>query len=546
MEDEGATSASSGESDSRVQSTRYMHTEPVRVRFARYMHTEPGDSVILCGSPKWLGSWDLALGLPCSCQSDGTGLLWEAVALAPNNSKNNSQNKNNNNNNNKVREIILETGGGDDGTQQQQEQQEEEHQQQQSPFEYKYVRVLASGGCVWEDGPNRTASLSGHCKQEEVTIDDRLVPVRFKMHYETPPGTRMVVCGAPTALGAWDLSGALQLECTEHGFCEAIGSLPSHHLEEPFSCKFAVVPESDPGQARWESGEERIVHLGMLEEPVEGIRELWSSWEGTLVKFSIYYPTNPGEVMAVCGGHDQLGSWKTPRPMSLGREQMLRTNVMGVSWEVTFPIHALGSQGEVEYRYAVLPSRSWRGRVGARAQSQNSFSKQTGGGANATLHVRDVNFVGGMQFDFVPPCLFVGPYPQTPEHIDRLKDAGVGGVLNTQTQEDFHRRGIDGKVLWDAYYLKQIDARHFPIEDFNGDDLARKLLAGAAEVDDMVRQGKKVFIHCTAGMGRAPAVAVVYLCRYQGYSFEHAHSHVRAHRKVATPNVGAMRRALGI
>ena len=56
-----------------------------------------------------------------------------------------------------------------------------------------------------------------------------------------------------------------------------------------------------------------------------------------------------------------------------------------------------------------------------------------------------------------------------------------------------------------------------PIEDFNGDDLARLVKEAARAVDKMVRdaEGKgrkpKIYIHCTAGMGRAPAVACVYL-----------------------------------
>lgn len=49
-----------------------------------------------------------------------------------------------------------------------------------------------------------------------------------------------------------------------------------------------------------------------------------------------------------------------------------------------------------------------------------------------------------------------------------------------------------------------------PIEDFNGDELVRLVKEGARAVDRMYRDAEargekpKIYIHCTAGMGRAP------------------------------------------
>ena len=39
--------------------------------------------------------------------------------------------------------------------------------------------------------------------------------------------------------------------------------------------------------------------------------------------------------------------------------------------------------------------------------------------------------------------LFVGSYPKTPDDIGQLKAAGITGVLNLQTQEDFAYHGVD-------------------------------------------------------------------------------------------------------
>jgi len=493
------------------------------VEFARYLDTVPGEVVRVCGAPNWLGGWDVALGLQCTCVVDDVGCRWEASASTD-----------------------LEVG----------------------QFDYKYIRVLGDGSSRWEQGPNRSVEVaSNHSSAtvhkgdalQKLAINDTSITVRFKVHYEVAFGMGVGVCGSPTELGSWNVSDALRLQWHENHVWEADVSIPSRFLETAFTYKFVILPNNDATlegisgglgkseAADWEPGPHRTAQLDWLEvASADEVREIWGAWgDCTLVKMSIFYPTRPGERMAVCGGHGQLGDWQNPRPMALGREQLLRTGVRGVSWEVTFPMPQACA---MQYRYVVLPAEGTDGSA-VWEREPNRVAHFPGSRASVPdgiLEVRDVNFVGGMQFDFVPPCLFVGPYPQTPEHIDRLIEAGVGGVLNTQTTEDFHRRQIDGKVLWDHYYHKQVDARHFPIEDFNGDDLARKLIAGAGQVHDMVCQGKKVFIHCTAGMGRAPAVAVVYLCQYHGYSFEHALSHVKAHRTVAAPNVGAMRRALGL
>jgi len=43
-------------------------------------------------------------------------------------------------------------------------------------------------------------------------------------------------------------------------------------------------------------------------------------------------------------------------------------------------------------------------------------------------------------------------------------------------------------------------------------------------------QGKAVYVHCTAGMGRAPASVLVYLCLFKGMLPEEARVFVKTHR----------------
>lgn len=70
--------------------------------------------------------------------------------------------------------------------------------------------------------------------------------------------------------------------------------------------------------------------------------------------------------------------------------------------------------------------------------------------------------------------------------------------------------------MLELYKEKGINAVHFPITDFNEDDLCSKLLKAAKILNDMINnQNLKVYVHCTAGMGRAPACVLVYLCLFK-------------------------------
>ena len=93
------------------------------------------------------------------------------------------------------------------------------------------------------------------------------------------------------------------------------------------------------------------------------------------------------------------------------------------------------------------------------------------------------------------------------------------------------------------YYRDQlITAVHFPIHDFNEEDLKSKLFDGASLLNKMINeQGLKVYVHCTAGMGRAPAVVLVYLCLFKGMEPEEARVYVKSFRSVSVPNMTAVK-----
>jgi len=83
---------------------------------------------------------------------------------------------------------------------------------------------------------------------------------------------------------------------------------------------------------------------------------------------------------------------------------------------------------------------------------------------------------------------------------------------------------------------------HYPIHDFNEEDLKAKIKGGADILNEMINdENLDVYVHCTAGMGRAPACVLTYLCLYKGFEPDEADLYVKSFRKVSVPNMRAVR-----
>jgi protein-tyrosine phosphatase len=90
---------------------------------------------------------------------------------------------------------------------------------------------------------------------------------------------------------------------------------------------------------------------------------------------------------------------------------------------------------------------------------------------------------------------------------------------------------------------------HFPIHDFNEEHLTSRLFDGAKALNDMINnKGLKVYVHCTAGMGRAPACVLVYFALFKKVSCwqdpVQIDLFIKSYRKVSTPNMRAIRNAM--
>ena len=147
-----------------------------------------------------------------------------------------------------------------------------------------------------------------------------------------------------------------------------------------------------------------------------------------------------------------------------------------------------------------------------------------------------------INFNKIVSNLFVGTCPRNPMDAQRLKQAGITAVLNLQTDNDFDLHKVKVQQLQDAYNQLDISLFRVPIVDFDKDDLVVHLPHAAETLNGLMKNDHSVYVHCTAGMERSPAVAVAYLAWHKKWGLEQALDLVKAARN-CKPYEDALQRA---
>lgn len=134
----------------------------------------------------------------------------------------------------------------------------------------------------------------------------------------------------------------------------------------------------------------------------------------------------------------------------------------------------------------IQPSSGYKGQLGERGSSAWPNCDKVFI-VNGHIEKQDANFVGGLYFNEIgDENIFIGPYPQIKEDADTLASRGVTAVFNVQTENDFKHRGINWDKMVSYYKAKGITPVHYPIHDFNAQDLSSKLVKGAAKLNDLI------------------------------------------------------------
>jgi predicted protein tyrosine phosphatase len=141
------------------------------------------------------------------------------------------------------------------------------------------------------------------------------------------------------------------------------------------------------------------------------------------------------------------------------------------------------------------------------------------------------------------PQLFIGSHPRSIEDIERLRrEAGITAVLNIHTDDDMRAVSLDFPPLQAHYKVSAVILRRTPMVE-EQIELRAKLYDCIQALNELLNEGHTVYLHCTAGIGRAPTVAIGYLHSCLGWEWDDAVAHVKLRRE-CSPHLAALRLAL--
>jgi len=138
----------------------------------------------------------------------------------------------------------------------------------------------------------------------------------------------------------------------------------------------------------------------------------------------------------------------------------------------------------------------------------------------------------GIYYTVIKEQLIVGGQPQSAADVRRLaRDEGVTHLVNLQQDKDIAYWGINYDEIRAAAEEESVTILRHPARDFDPDSLRNSLPAAVAAVDAVVRGGGRAYVHCTAGLGRAPGVGIAYLYWCEGLgSLDEAYEYLTERR----------------
>jgi len=144
-----------------------------------------------------------------------------------------------------------------------------------------------------------------------------------------------------------------------------------------------------------------------------------------------------------------------------------------------------------------------------------------------------------MDYAQITSRLFVGSCPQTVDDIERLrKDLAITAILNLQTDEDMASVSLNWKYLEAHYSTAAVDLFRVPMKEAQV-ELREKLLQCINTLERLLTAGHTVYLHCTAGVGRSPTVAIGYLYYCMGWELSAAVRYLKVVRQ-CSPHLEAL------
>ncbi len=144
----------------------------------------------------------------------------------------------------------------------------------------------------------------------------------------------------------------------------------------------------------------------------------------------------------------------------------------------------------------------------------------------------------------ITPRIVIGTCPMMPSDLGRIKaEANVSAVFSLQHYDCLAYWSIDYSQMHQEGQKLGLTMLRCPIRDFDIQDMQRCLPDAVASLAGLQAAGHRTYIHCTAGLGRAPLVVLSYLTLVERATPDQAISRILEGRPGAVPAWEALHRA---
>uniref|UniRef100_A0A061S536 Phosphoglucan phosphatase chloroplastic-like n=1 Tax=Tetraselmis sp. GSL018 TaxID=582737 RepID=A0A061S536_9CHLO len=124
----------------------------------------------------------------------------------------------------------------------------------------------------------------------------------------------------------------------------------------------------------------------------------------------------------------------------------------------------------------------------------------------------------GLYYHEVEPGVLCGSQPRNTSDAEYLASAErVTTILNLQQDRDLEYWGVDIHSIARRCEELGVELCRVPARDFDGDSLRNVLPRAVRALEEALRPpDARVYVHCTAGLGRSPGVCIAHMFWFGG------------------------------
>ena len=147
-----------------------------------------------------------------------------------------------------------------------------------------------------------------------------------------------------------------------------------------------------------------------------------------------------------------------------------------------------------------------------------------------------MSWTWSLNWGVITPELIVGTCPQEPADLEEIKTSTeVSAVMSLQHDECLARYGIDFDRMSREGQALGLVMERCPIRDFDPRETRRLLPEAVKKLASLQAGGHRTYVHCTAGISRAPLTVFGYLALVAGVDENKARKMIMDGRPGAVP-----------